>query len=169
MTEDTHRIPISRNGEVIAHALVDEDVYRWARHLPWNLHSNGYARCNRKYLHRIVADIVDGDPSFVDHINRDKLDNRRANLRAVPPELNSHNLPALTNGRGEGPRTSRYRGVYRASQDYADGSPRWAAEVRVDGRKHFVGYFRNELEAGEAALGTRRALMSHADPHQLAG
>lgn len=167
--QDTHRLPITSNGEVVAYTLVDEDVYRWARHLPWNLQTGGYARSNWKYLHRIVADIDEGDPRFVDHINRDKLDNRRANLRAIDQSVNNHNLPALTNGRGVRGRTSRFRGVYRHKKDYADGSPRWSAQVRVNDVQRFVGYFRNEEEAAHAALAARRELMSHADPDQLAG
>lgn len=43
---------------------------------------SGYAKCGRHTrLHRLIIDCPDG--LEIDHINRNKLDNRKANLRAV--------------------------------------------------------------------------------------
>lgn len=64
----------------------------------WRLNSNGYICRNPKmknyeyekverYLHRLVIGAKKGD--IVDHINRDKLDNRRCNLRIVTTAQNN--------------------------------------------------------------------------------
>jgi len=70
------------NGQV---ALVDEadlpKVSRWK----WNVGS-GYARRTTRsggiYMHRFIMDASPG--MDVSHINHNRLDNRRANLRIVP-------------------------------------------------------------------------------------
>ena len=44
---------------------------------------------NRKFLHRIIMDDPEGQ--FIDHINRDTLDNRKCNLRIVSRQENNMN------------------------------------------------------------------------------
>jgi len=60
----------------------------------WSDNGHGYVRTfnkNRKplYLHRLLTGCPDG--LEVDHINRDKYDNRRDNLRIVTRSLNQQN------------------------------------------------------------------------------
>ena len=69
----------------------------------WRLFQNGYVCCtinyNNKqkvyYLHQLILDVHNEDlTSFektVDHINRDKLDNRRQNLRLVDMSIQNTN------------------------------------------------------------------------------
>jgi len=151
-------IPLRRrDGTIAAVALVDEadyaDVNRWR----WCLGGGGYARRGRTLhvggeiqrpeirLHRYLCGLSPGDGLEVDHANRDKLDNRRANLRTVTRAENGQNLPA---GRGR----SKYRGVVLVDD-------RWTAQTRLNYRQIYIGRFDTEEEAGAAAAAFRRKHM----------
>lgn len=77
--------------------------------------SNGYwrvkAKCGYEYLHRVVAAAKDGD--LVDHINRDKNDNRAENLRIASKSLNNYNKP-INNELGRGIYFDKYGQRFRA-------------------------------------------------------
>lgn len=89
-------------------ALVDHEDHAAVVRVMWSLHSDGhtklYARCLRQvagrrrpiYLHRVIAERMASPPSprhtYVDHLNGDGLDCRRANLRWVTPQQNRRNL-----------------------------------------------------------------------------
>lgn len=143
-----------RNGTTRAVALVDaEDAARILAHR-WFLTHQGYVcryigrtadgRWLRTRLHREVMGLQPGDPRAVDHINRDKLDNRRANLRIASQAENAQNL---TPRRGT---TSQYRGVSWCSRDKA-----WIARANVGRVKVWQGYFKDEHEAGVAVAAAR--------------
>ena len=88
-------------------ALVDDK--RWLELMKhnWQLSPQGYAhRCTKHktiLMHRAVIGAKAGE--IVDHINQDRLDNRRANLRLVSNQANS--LNTKMNKRN----TSGYRNV----------------------------------------------------------
>lgn len=69
------------------YAIVDRDCGNEILKRKWSFAKVGYAICNWKgrntltYLHRKIINA--GNGKIVDHINRDKLDNRRDNLRIV--------------------------------------------------------------------------------------
>lgn len=83
--------------------------------IPWQRHTAGYAQKggsnNRRLAHRIVLERVIGRPlvkgELCDHINRDKLDNRRENLRVADKSINSVNRDKRPDN------TSGYVGVYK--------------------------------------------------------
>lgn len=141
-------MPVHRRSGVVAHALVDaadaDDVLRYR----WTLNANGYAwrsvEGGRRhvYLHRAIAGATWGDGVYVDHINRDRLDCRRENLRVVTPRQSAQNKPALT---------GRFRGV---SFDTARG--KWQAAAQLDGRRYAIGRYATEDEAASAAAAWRR-------------
>lgn len=154
MDADVTRIPLrNRAGDVIAHALIDrsdapliEGMGRWC------IESNGYAVRSvgrgRPLLrmHRVLLDLPPHDPRLADHINHDRLDNRRANLRIVTKTENLQN-------RVSSPGTSsRYRGVH-----FFKG--RWQARGYTNGKRHYLGTFNDEEEAGRVAREWRLANM----------
>jgi hypothetical protein len=117
----------------------------------WCLNPNGYAWRNDRlgvgakhvYLHRAVLGLVPGDGLYVDHINRNRLDNRRENLRRVTPAESRQNTPSIG-------KSSRYRGV---SFDRRRGL--WIAQAHLEGRLHHLGRFDTEIEAAMAARAWR--------------
>jgi hypothetical protein len=77
---------------------------------------------------------------FVDHINGDGLDNRRANLRLATAAQNNWNSKY-----GMGIGTSRYKGV-----QWHKHRKKWVAAISIDGQKKCLGYYSNEKEAARA-------------------
>lgn len=71
------------------HFICDEDALELVKRYTWYFNQNGYARSSEgEYFHRLVMDVPDG--YIVDHINGDRLDNRKCNLRICKPADNSH-------------------------------------------------------------------------------
>ena len=86
-------------GNIKAYAKIDiDDVDKCILH-KWGLFNNGYAMTSTSdkdiSLHRYVMDYY-GDKE-IDHINRDKLDNRKINLRIVTRSENRVNTGARSN------------------------------------------------------------------------
>lgn len=141
----------NRRGEVIAEALVDDELHAWLSRWAWSLGSHGYAmrltridgrRCP-VYMHRQILGLERGDGRATDHINRDKLDNRRENLRIATQAENLQNRPSV---RGS---SSRYRGVSLNRQQ------RWCAAATINGRSHFLGSYADEDEAARVVAAFR--------------
>lgn len=107
----------------------------------------GRGRARPTRLHREVLGLRPGDEEIIDHINGNRLDNRKANLRIASTKLNSENR-AILNGVG----TSRYRGVC-----WDKSRQRWKAYTRMAGRMCNVGYFSTEQEAADAIVAYRTA------------
>jgi hypothetical protein len=152
------RIPLrARDGSVRAWAIVDADIVASLGEWRWCLSSDGYAKRTPRvdgrrvviYLHRLVADAKPGED--VDHINRDRLDCRRANLRVGTRALNLQNVAS----RGG---TSRHRGV-----SWHRGAGRWRATVKLAGKAHHLGLFDDEERAAEAAIAFRAEHMDWAE------
>lgn len=147
------RIPLrDRAGAVVAHALVDNDVFEEVGDLRWSLHSDGYAVRDggRTYLHRVVMGLEPGDGREADHRDRNRLNNQRSNLRIVTKGQQRQNA------RGRRSR-SEHRGV-----DFEHRTGRWRARVHLHGRTYSLGNWPTEAEAAAAASGARRVLMPFA-------
>lgn len=94
----TVKIFRTTRGKVECGVLVLDDVDAEVGDGRWRYHSEGYAVRGRGrpgsptiYAHRIVAARVFGEippGSVVDHVNHNRLDNRRENLRVVSNEEN---------------------------------------------------------------------------------
>lgn len=135
--------------------LVDDEDYELLRKYAWDADEKGYARrsANRHNadgkpsgkrrtirMHRVIMGVSDaGRHIQVDHINGDKLDNRRANLRLCDSTQNKQNSRKYS-----GEFTSTFKGVSWHKQ-----AKKWRSELRVNRELHFLGLFTDE---GEAAL-----------------
>lgn len=79
----------------------------------------------------------------VDHINGNKLDNRKHNLRVCTHAENTKNRSPNKN-----PGNSRFKGV-----DFQKRSGTWRARITVNYRKIYLGDFRTEVDAAIAYNG----------------
>lgn len=131
-------------------AIVDDEDYEELNKRYWHIRS-GYAASSyyaggkgRSILmhHFVLHVIVPRQNPFnivVDHINYNKLDNRKENLRLVPRSINNVNRSVGMKGQGK----SQYRGVYyvasRAKKNYAP----WRATLS----HKVIGHYGSEEEA----------------------
>lgn len=76
-------------------ALVDEEDFKRINYYKWFLDKNGYAVANLNYKQIKMHHLVIGKPPekvdlhVTDHINSNKLDNRKSNLRHVSNRFNT--------------------------------------------------------------------------------
>ncbi|HET6455301.1 MAG TPA: HNH endonuclease [Armatimonadota bacterium] len=90
---------------------------------------------NRVYLHRVILEAQSGE--MIDHINRDKLDNRRRNLRLCTKRENSYNR--------QGPNSNNLSGYRGVSWNRG-----WVAQIQADGQHFRLGRFKSKEQAARA-------------------
>ncbi len=135
------RVPLHSRSGIVGFALVDDDAPTEIVDGRWYLSHHGYAVGvgGRARMHRVVLGVT--DPCVqVDHINGDRLDNRRSNLREATAAENAQNRVAGFGG------SSRYRGVAWHGQ-----RGRWGAYAKVARRRVYIGLFDTEEQAARAA------------------
>lgn len=142
------RIPVFDRGQIVAQAIVD-DEFAYLAQWRWTLSEWGYASrsayrpIGRRYqcfMHRLILGLERGDSRVTDHINHDKLDNRRENLRAVTNQQNQQNRAGARVGTASG-----LRGVCKSA------GGKWRAYC---GNK-CVGLFATKEEAAHVAAVAR--------------
>lgn len=124
----TQSIPLTQGK----FALVDDDLYPLLSQYRWCYHVRGYAvtciHYKTVYMHRMVMNAQPGQ--LVDHIDGDKLNNTRANLRFATAAQNQQN---------KAPRTG-FKGV-----TFTKG--RWHARIKVQGKLRYLGAFDDPTSA----------------------
>ena len=133
------------------YALVDDEDVELANRV-WQVNAKGYATRIETIggrtlvvMHREVARRQNGflDPSMqVDHINGDRRDNRRSNLRICTQNENAKNLGRYRNN------TSGFKGV-----SFHKRCRKWQASIQVDGQLRYLGLY-DTLEAAAAVYET---------------
>lgn len=121
--------------------VVDDADHEWLSQWKWWCDHKNYVRrmANGQaiFMHREILGTPPG--LYTDHINRDSLDNRRANLRVVTTSQNKQNSAAH---RGS---TSKYKGVY-----WHKNRQTWNAGIRHNGKHIHIGTFPTEETAARA-------------------
>lgn len=89
-------------------------------------------------MHREIIEIPEG--LYIDHINHNGLDNRKASLRPATPAQNARNAryPKINT-------SSKYRGVWYNKQ-----KKRWRAVIGINNTRKVIGNFREEIDAAKA-------------------
>lgn len=124
--------------------MVDDEDYELLAKRKWYFGGRGYVVSagkeeNKKVLYRMHRLILNPPPGMVvDHINRDRLDNRRSNLRICTHQQNLWNQE-----RKIGQKTSRYKGVWRRKD-------KWRACIVKDGKTLHLGTHSSPEEAAMA-------------------
>ncbi len=129
--------------------LVDDDMYEYLKQWNWGVDKNtGYVRIVKWikggkgkqitiYMHRLILGVSGG--KVADHVNRDKLDNRRVNLRICTQRQNCMNQAGSKNG------SSEFKGVGFFKRD-----KNWHAQIMVNRKQIHIGYFGSEIDAAKA-------------------
>lgn len=125
-------------------ALVDDEDYERINQHNWYCDAKGYA-VRSEYpegkqqvvrMHRII---INAPPEMtVDHINGDRLDNRKQNLRLATKQQQLRNRPKFKSSRWQ------YKGVQQRE------TGRWRATINNEGKAYSLGSFGTEVEAAKA-------------------
>jgi hypothetical protein len=111
----------------------------------WSLHGEGYAyRVDHRQgqallMQREIMGLSAGDPRKVDHINHDRLDNRRSNLRIVTKSQDAQNTQKRKGC------SSRFKGVSWDRQRLM-----WIASIQIDRKHRYLGRYEIEEDAARA-------------------
>jgi hypothetical protein len=124
--------------------MVDLDTWEgWAKEYRWRVDKEGYAytRTRREgtfaYHRKAFPDCPDG--KMRDHIDGNRLNNTRANIRFVTPSQNMFNRGRSNNN------VSGYSGVY-----FHKDAKKWAAEIKEHRKRIHLGLFDTKEQAIEA-------------------
>lgn len=155
MTE-TKQITLSNGG----FALVDAADYDRLMKYTWRQSERGYAlrtqtekgRASGVSMHRMLLDPPKA--MMADHINGNRLDNRRCNLRIVSALQNAQNRGKNKNS------VSQYKGVAWKAEN-----GKWQARIRVNSKQHHIGLYEAEVEA--AAAYNAAAILHHGNYARL--
>lgn len=122
--------------------FIDLEDFWKVKDICWHIDKNGYLTGignNKKivYLHRIIMGC--SSDSIIDHINGDKTNNRKINLRVGTKGQNNINKGIKKNNK------SGVVGVYWIKK-----INKWQAKIGVEGKKIHLGYFDNFDDAVQA-------------------
>lgn len=142
--DNTVRIPLTQ-GE---YAIIDAADLPLVQEYNWRLHvtkrqryARGRSRVPGKrgkpsvYLHRLL--LQPAPHVRVDHKNHNGLDCRRSNLRECTGSTNGGNKRSQVGSRAP------YKGIWKKDN-------KWLAEVRCQGKRHYLGRYLNPEDAARA-------------------
>lgn len=138
--------------------LIDLDDIDKAKQYHWYVQDE-YATANIKEnnkrntirLHRLILNYF--DKLYIDHINHNRLDNRKCNLRIVTGSQNQQNLTPKKNG---------YRGVYKSGKKFK-------AQIKINGKNMYLGTFDLFEKAKKARIEAEQKYFIQAKINEVIG
>lgn len=113
-----------KDGSFAAYTIIDIDDMEKVLKRRWSLDSKGYVQSrlvnDSVKLHSFILEI-----KYIDHIDRNKLNNRKCNLRHCSPSEQQHNRGKFKNN------TTGIKGI--SMQINSAGNKRWYASIRIRG------------------------------------
>lgn len=133
------------------YAIVDNEDFDRLNQYRWRLDKDGYAKTTTlKFMHRLVLNLQPNDGKRTDHKNRNRLDNRKENLRIATIAQNNQNCGKKPNN------TSGYKGI-----SWHKHHNKWISNIRYNGKRIHLGYFSNKEDA--AATYKNAAIKYHGE------
>lgn len=122
-------------------SLIDDKDYKYFKQFKWFTDHKGYVlttdkKASQKQLHRCIMKCPKNRE--IDHINGNKSDNRRCNLRISTSSQNKMNMKKRKG-------TSNYKGVSWKTQNN-----KWVSQIRFKTKKLHLGYYNLEKDAAIA-------------------
>lgn len=122
----------------------DRDIYNKVKQYSWHENSNGYVvsstykgiNGSAVFLHSLVLDVNNEDGLFIDHINGDKMNNLKSNIREVSYSQNAMNTGVRRDNR------SGHRGLF-----YKKKSKTWFAYINKNKQRVNLGHFKDKDKA----------------------
>ncbi len=134
-------VGLTKKGEEFYFDLEDYDE---VKKYSWYINDNGYVRTNSfgklTYLHNLVFNKKNQNNN-IDHINRNKTDNRKSNLRECTQLENNRNIGLAKNN------SSGFTGV-----GYDKKNKKWTARIVVNYKDIHLGRFLNKEDAIKTRL-----------------
>ena len=120
--------------------LLDAKDVSLASGYQWSVGTHGYATHgagrNQILLHRLLMGLSGSET--VDHINKNKLDNRRINLRVCSMAQNSMNKEKLKHG------NNPFKGICKTQRGL------WQAQISYKGKLIYLGSYKDPAIAAKA-------------------
>lgn len=129
-----------KTSPIKGYAIVDDSDFDWLNKYRWYLNDSGYAIHKSEKetfrMHRLILDTPKGKDT--DHVNGNKLDNRRENLRIATRSQN------MANRHFHKDSTSKCKGVY-----WNKNRKQWQVKICINYKSIFLGSFDNKIEAAK--------------------
>src|SRR5439155_1740450 len=136
-------IKLTNSDQVV---LVDDDLFEYLDQFNWQITPKGYVlRCSHingvntiHQIHRVISKI--NNPKIqIDHIDENKLNNQKDNLRIATNSQNQANRSKIKQS------SSKYKGV-----SWYHWRNKWLVRIGYNNYDIHIGYFTNEIEAAKA-------------------
>lgn len=132
-------------------AIIDDEDFDKVKDFKWHYHGKGYAA--RGYynngkvvvekMHQRIIGRAKGNME-IDHINGNKLDNRKCNLRVVTHQQNTFNAQRKRPQK-PGVNPSSYKGV-----TWRNDRNKWRSRITLNDHRYYLGLYDTEEEAALA-------------------